>query len=101
MDRENEPTDQVVLWPREEDYPRFVEVSDDIGITVYEDFVARAQPMVDALRAQGFNVIIVEPDPDDMAAWCRANFGKVNTNARAAYAGFVALNKAADEDSIN
>lgn len=104
MDRENEaaePTDQVVLWPREEDYPRFVEVSDDIGITVYEEFVARAQPMVDALRAQGFNVIIVQPNPDDMAAWCRANFGHVNSSTRAAYGAFVALSEPTEEDSIN
>lgn len=104
MDRENEaaePTDQVVLWPREEDYPRFVAVSDSIGATTYDEFVARAQPHVDALRAQGFNVIIVQPDPDQMAEWCRANFGKVDTTARAAYAAFVALSEPTDKDSIN
>lgn len=103
MDRENEaaePTDQAVLWPREEDYPRFVEVSDNIGATTYAEFVARAQPMVDALRAQGFNVIIVQPNVDDMAAWCRKNFGHVNTTARAAYAAFVALSEPTQEDSI-
>lgn len=104
MDRENEaaePTDQVVLWPREEDYPRFVEVSDSIGATTYAEFVSRAQPHVDALRAQGFNVIIVEPNVDDMAAWCRTNFGQVNATARAAYAAFVALSEPTQEDSID
>lgn len=104
MDREDEAAaneDQVVLWPREEDYPRFVAVSDGIGATTYAEFVARAQPHVDSLREQGFNVIIVEPDIDHMAAWCRANFGQVNTTARASYAAFIALSEPTDKDSIN
>lgn len=104
MDRENEAAsteDQVVLWPRQEDYPRFVAVCTDRPVATYAEFVARAQPHVDALRTQGLNVRIVEPDPDHMAAWCRANFGQVNTTARAAYAGVVALSEPTDEDSIN
>lgn len=101
MDRENEPTDQVVLWPSEKDYPRFVAVSDDSPVATYAEFVARAQPHVDALRSQGFNIIIVEPDIDQMADWCRANFGQVNTTARAAFAAFVALNEPTEKDSIN
>jgi hypothetical protein len=104
MDREDEtgePVDQAVLWPREEDYPRFVEVCTDKPVATYAEFVARAQPHVDALRAEGFNVLIVEPDPVDMAAWCRANFGKVDTAARAAYAAVVALSEPTDKDSIN
>lgn len=104
MDRENEaaaPEPVVMLWPREEDYPRFVEVSTDRPPATYEDFVARAQPHLDALQAEGLDVRIIQPDPDLMAIWCRANFGNVNTNARASYAGYLALSERSDKDSIN
>lgn len=104
MDRENEPAAPepvVMLWPREEDYPRFVEVSTDRPPATYAEFVARAQPHLDALRAQGLDVSVLHPDPDLMAIWCLANFGNVDTNARAAYAGVVALEEGPDQGSIN
>ncbi|MNX71363.1 hypothetical protein D3C86_1026770 [compost metagenome] len=104
MDGENEAASAepvVMLWPREEDYARFVEVSTDRPPATYAEFVARAQPYLDALRAQGLDVSVLHPDPDRMAAWCKANFGQVNTNARAAYAGVVALEEDPDQSSIN
>ncbi|RZJ46504.1 MAG: hypothetical protein EON87_04455 [Brevundimonas sp.] len=102
MDSENEPDPvEYILWPTEEDYPRFVEVSDSIGATTYADFVSRAQPFVDALRAQGREFRIVQPDPDLMATWCRENFGKVDPASRAAYAAFVGLSEPTEADSVN
>lgn len=100
MEGKNKPApgeEQAVLWPSEMDYPRFVEVSTDSPLASYAEFVARAQPMVDAMRAEGLQVIIVQPDPDRMAAWCRSNFGKVDTHARAAYAAVMALDETAHE----
>lgn len=104
MDCENEAGASepvVMLWPREEDYPRFVEVSTDRPPATYAEFVARAQPHLDALRSQGLDVSVLHPDPDLMAIWCLANFGHVNTNARAAYAGVVALEEEPDQSSVN
>lgn len=92
--------DEVVLWPSEENYPRFVEVSEGV-VPTYAEFVARAQPIVDDMRAAGCNVIIVNPDPDQMAEWCWVNFGKVDSTARAAYGAFVALNEPSEDDSVH
>lgn len=92
--------DQVVLWPSEENYPRFVELCDP-AVRTYEEFVALAKPQVETLRAQGFNVIVVDPDLDDMVRWCMANFGNVDTAARAAYAASVELGKGTDGDSVH
>lgn len=88
---------EVILWPSKENYPRFVEVCDGSVQPAYDHFVAVAQPIFDRMRASGAQVTLVDPNPDEMAAWCRSNFGHVNSNARAAYAAVVALRKDADD----
>lgn len=94
----NEP-EEVILWPSEGNYPRFVEVCEGGVLQTYAEFAAAAQPMLDAMEASGAKVARVDPNPDDMAAWCRANFGHVKSNARAAYAGFVALSLDTDGEA--
>ena len=96
------PTEPVyVLWPREEDYPRFVAACSDKPLPTYAEFVARAEPLVGQLRAQGAEVRIVQPDIDDMARWCRQNCGRVDTQARARYAAAVGLEEPSDKGSLN
>lgn len=96
------PTEPVyVLWPSEEDYPAFVAACTDSPVDTYEKFAARAEAMVADLRSQGRRVRIVQPDVQHMAAWCRENCGRVDTNARARYAAAVGLEERTDEDGVN
>lgn len=83
--------DQAVLWPSEENYPAFVAACDGFVQPTYADFLEVAQPMLDRMLATGLKVFKVDPDVDAMVEWCRANFGNVESKARAAYAGFVVL----------
>lgn len=90
----------VMLWPREEDYARFVAACTDRPPATYAEFVARAQPYLDALRAQGVQVRIVEPDVERMEAWCIARYGHVDTKARAHFAAAVGLGEVADKGDL-
>ena len=87
----DEEAQQAILWPSEENYPRFVEVCEGYVQPTYAGFVRVAQPMLDAMLEEGATVVKVDPDPDEMAAWCKANFGNVRSTARATYAAMVAL----------
>ena len=93
--------DAAVLWPNEEKYPAFATLCGGTAVATYRDFVARAQPIVDEMRAKGFNVVLVDPDLEHMAAWCRARFGNIDSKARTRYAAWVVLNEPTDTDSIN
>ncbi len=91
--------DQVMLWPSEKNYARFVAVSEGSVLTDYREFLAAAQELLEQARAAGLNVAKVDPDPDQMAAWCRANFGHVKSNARAAYAAHVVFGEGSEDDT--
>jgi hypothetical protein len=85
--------EQAVLWPSEDKYPAFIAVCDDGVLQTYAEFVGVAEPMVEEMLARGLKVSKVDPDLHEMVAWCRANFGNVKSNARAAYAGMVVLSQ--------
>lgn len=80
-------------WVEREDYPRFVAVSADRMPATYDDWLRRVEPRVEQLKATGSEPIKVSVDPDAMAAWCRGNGRKVDTNGRAAYAAMLALRR--------
>jgi hypothetical protein len=93
---EDRSVEQAILWPSKEHYPRFKEICGDDVVDTYEEFAARAQPMVDELEREGFVVVKVDFDPDDMAAWCMQSFGKINSTARASYVAMLALGEGSD-----
>ncbi len=81
----------VTLWPTPENFDRFAALCDDEVADSFEEFEAAAIAQLDNLAGQGILIDKVAFDPDRMAVWCRANFGKVNAVARSAYAAFLAL----------
>lgn len=87
--------EQAILWPSEENYPAFVAACDGGVLQTYAEFVAVAQPMLEGMLERGHTVAKVDPDIDEMVEWCRANFGNVKSNARAAYAAMVVLEQGA------
>lgn len=79
----------ATLWPTAENYQRFKEVcSDEIHDTA-EAYHASAGRKLDQLAAQGIVIERVPFDPDELAAWAAAQHQKINSQTRAAYAGFL------------
>jgi hypothetical protein len=87
-----EPEREVTLWPSRENYSRFRSVCDDEVPETFDEFEAIAGQRLLHIR-DTFGILIekVAFDHDQMALWCRAHFGKVNAEARRAYAGFISL----------
>lgn len=81
----------VTLWPTAENYPRFVAACDDEVPATFEEFEALAAERMADAESRGFHIEKIAFDPDRMALWCRAHFGRVDAVSRAAYAGFLAL----------
>lgn len=80
----------VTLWPTPENYARFAELCDDEVPANFEEFESAAIVLLDCHAQQGLVVDKVAFDPDKMARWCRAHYGKVDSIARAHYAAFLA-----------
>jgi hypothetical protein len=81
----------VTLWPTRENYQRFRELCDDEIPETFDEFEREGLAIIDELGAQGVMIEKVAFNPDRMARWCGTHFGKVDSTARSAYAGFLAL----------
>lgn len=57
----------------------------------YEEFVTRVKEVERELRREGQATIRVNLRMDEFAAWCRASGRKIDSNARAHYAGMRAM----------
>ena len=88
----------AVIWPSKQNYSRFREVCGSDVHDTYEEFAASAQPKLDAHAAQGQLFEKLDIDPDAMADWCRANFGKIDAESRASYATFVQMQRRRAKD---
>lgn len=88
--------DMPILWPSEKHYPRFRDLCTDEVLDTYEEFVRKVEPLVSKLEREGFAVIKIDFDPDDMAAWCLKRFGKVDSAARGRYATMLLLGEGPD-----
>lgn len=78
------------LWPSADAYLRFVELFGPDLHPSYSEFLAVSVPRAIALEQQGFHVVRVDFDPDDMARWCLAKHGHLGPEARSAYAAYSA-----------
>ncbi len=81
----------VALWPTRQNYARFAALCDDKVAPDFDDFARVANAQIVALAIRGVHIHKIAFDPDRMAQWCRANCGKVDADARAYYASFLAL----------
>jgi hypothetical protein len=80
-----------VLWPNRESYALFRALCDDDVPETFDEFEALAIPRLKALADDGFILERINFDPDLMAQWCRAHFGKIDAEARKHYAAFLML----------
>jgi hypothetical protein len=75
------------------DYPDLCKVSVDFPKSApdYSVWIKRQNDGIESLRAQGIFPIQVNVKPLEMAAWCKLNGLKVDSNGRAAYAAALVL----------
>lgn len=81
-----------VIWLSPANYDRAVALSEDGMPATYEAW----REKIDKLIAQlppGIRVLKVEVEPDEVAAWCRANGRKVTTQNRSAFAAWYVKKK--------
>lgn len=81
----------VTLWPTAENYARFAALCDDEVPATFAEFEALATERMAEAASQGHTLEKIAFNPDRMATWCRAHFGRVDAFTRSAYAGFLAL----------
>lgn len=86
----SDPRD-VTLWPTRDNYQRFRELCSDTIPATFEAFQSAAVLKLNQLERQGVTIHKISFDPDRMAVWCMAYFGKVDGQARSHYAAFLAL----------
>ena len=82
----------VALWPTQSNYERFRDLCDNEVPSYFEEFESIANSRIDVLRRE--HEVIIEKmlfDPEAMAIWCRANFGKIDAEARRHYAAVLRL----------
>jgi len=74
----------IITWYREQDWPAWCSACDFKGS--YKDWLARAEAGAKQQERLGYNVAKVIIEPDKFIEWSRINGGKVNHEARTAYA---------------
>ena len=75
----------VVLWLTRANYDRAVALSEDVLPASYELWRARIDAVLAGLPA-GVDVVRIEADPDEVAAWCRAHGHRLTAQGRSAFA---------------
>jgi len=86
-------SDVGALWPDAQNYARFKQVCVEEMPDTVEAYHALAGSYLDELAAQGIVAERLAFDPDALAAWAAARGKQVNSQTRAAYAGFLMLER--------
>ena len=82
-----------VFWYRDEAaYLRFREIIEDKYklVSPYEDWVIKAQKVIDDAAKKGLFLIKIKADPDEFINWCKINSCKPDHKARIAFAAMKA-----------
>ncbi len=87
---ENEGPD-VVLWPQEDQWADFVAACDDEVPETYAEFDQVFAERLDEMHREGIDPYLLKFDVAEMRAWCITQFGKVNAQTRAIFAGWLFL----------
>ena len=82
-------SDVGALWPDAQNYTRFRQICSDEMPDTIEAYHALAGRYLDELAAQGIVAERLAFDPDALAAWAAARGKQVDSQTRAAYAGFL------------
>ena len=83
----NAPRIAGVAWFERSAYPRALEVMEDAGLlpTSYDEWLARAEVVIEQLRRQGRLPVKIELDPERFLAWCKGEGVTRDSDARAAF----------------
>jgi hypothetical protein len=80
----------AVAWMRESEWPRWLILDSDFQPD-YAHWLRRMESVFSELQAKDVNVVKADVGIDDFMAWSKAHCnGRVDTDARATYAVFIA-----------
>lgn len=87
-----EPEAYGVFWITREDYPRFLEICVDRAElpATYEEWSAKVTKRFQQFEQRGFKLVRVIVNLDEFITWCGTHRRQVDTEARGAYAAYVA-----------
>lgn len=80
----------AAAWLRQEDWPRWLEIDPDFQPD-YAHWLKRMEKAVAKHQAAGIPIVNVMVDPDEFMAWAKANGGTTNSDQRARYAAWKAM----------
>jgi hypothetical protein len=78
----------AIAWLRKEDWPRWLAIDPEFQPD-YNHWLKRMEATVKQLEQRGGLAEKIDIGIDEFLEWSRANGGKVDTKARAAYAAMV------------
>ena len=82
---------EIILWPSEAHYARFRAICDDEQPITYAAFLVKLRANLVKMGRSEDEFSKVDPNPDQLAVWCRLHCGRVDANARARYIATMAL----------
>lgn len=85
----------AVAWMKKEDWPRWLSIDKDFQPD-YEHWLGRVEAAFAHYQRLGHKVEKIVVDPDEFLEWSSANGGKVDSNARSAFAAYKMMRKATD-----
>ena len=79
------PMIQAMVWYKKEDWDTLMTIFSDTHMLprTYEDWLQRAEEMVEKVQAQGDQVVKVYIDPETFPEWCKKKNRKPDAEARA------------------
>lgn len=82
-----------VIWVTEEDYPRFREICGPSVHDTYAGWKEGVERKLKEFAAQGVHFERILINVEEFHKWAIANFGEVNSEARASYAAYLAMSR--------
>ncbi len=95
QEKDHQPSVQVLVWYKEEDWARLKEVfvDGDMLPATYDDWLTRAEAMLEEIRNTGDIGMKVYIDPETFPEWCKEKGLEMNSEARSQMAIEVAQAK--------
>jgi hypothetical protein len=85
----------ALAWLRQGDWPRWLAIDSQFQPD-YDHWLDRMDAAVSELESRGCKVHKIDVGIDEFLDWSRANGGKVDTNARAAFVAYKGMRKDTD-----
>lgn len=85
----------AIAWLKEEEWPQWLSIDSDFQPD-YKHWLGRMNAAFAHYQSLGHRVVKITIEVDEFLEWSRSNGGKVDSNARAAFAAYKSMRKDTD-----